>query len=282
MAVTNFVPQIWSARLLSTLEKKLVAVGACNRDYEGDATGGSVNITSITDPTIGTYSGSEFTHEAITDATRSLALDQKKYFDVVLDDVERAQSVDGGRILQEAVDKAAYGLAKVMDTYVLAAMAADASASAPDHQVAEATISTASDAYDAMVAWSVLLDDADIPEEDRWAIVTPGFHGLLLKDSRFISAGDVAAATTRANGKVGFAAGFEVMKSTNLPDGAGAGAGKAMIAGYRGATTFAQQLQSVEAYRTEKAFKDGVKGLAVYGAKVTRSTGLVVADVIVG
>lgn len=281
MAITNFQQIIWSAEFLSTLEKKLVAVGACNRDYEGDATGKAVNITSVADPSIGTYTGAEFSHETQTDATRQLLLDQAKYFDVVVDDVDKAQSVNGGALMIEAMRKGAYGIAKTIDTYVLGLMAAGASASAPDHQIAEATISTASDAYDALVNWGVLLDDADIPEEDRFAIVTPAFYGKLLKDSRFIAAGDAAGAATRANGRVGEAAGFEVMKSSNLPDGPGAGAGKSMIAGYRGATTFAQQLQSLEAFRTEKAFKDGVKGLSIYGAKVTRSTGLVVADIIV-
>ena len=86
---------------------------------------------------------------------------------------------------------------------------------------------------------------------------------------------------SRQNGRVGQAAGFEVLKSNNLPDGPGAGAGKSMIAGYRGATTLAEQIVSTEAFRLEKRFADGVKGLHVYGTKVTRPTGLVVADVIV-
>ena len=77
------------------------------------------------------------------------------------------------------------------------------------------------------------------------------------------------------------AAGFTVYKSNNLPDGAGAGAGKAMIAGSTIATTLAEQIVSVEAGRMEKRFADFVKGLHVYGVKVTRPTGLVVADVIV-
>jgi hypothetical protein len=111
--------------------------------------------------------------------------------------------------------------------------------------------------------------------------VTPGFHGLLLKDSRFVSAGDERGAQVRYNGEVGSAAGLSIVKSNNLPDGDGSGAGKAIIAGYRGATTVAEQITSVEAVRRENRFSDGVKGLHVYGAKVTRPTGLVVADVIV-
>ena len=282
MAVTNFVPDIWSARILENLSKVSVAGGVVNRDYEGDTTtGDSVKITSITDPTITAYTGSDLTLEDIDDATQSLALDQKQSFNFYLDDVERAQAVNGGAILQAAIDRASYGLANVLDAYVLNLMAAGASNSTPDHDIAEATISTVTDAYDALVNWGVLLDEADCPQDNRFVVVTPSFYGKILKDSRFISAGDNAAAETRANGRVGQAAGFDVYKSNNLPDGPGAGAGKYQIAGSRSATTLAEQVRSVEAFRVEKKFGDGVKGLHVYGAKATRATCLVAADIIV-
>lgn len=282
MAVANFVPAIWSANILTNLSGNLVADAICNKDYEGDATGGSVKITSITDPTIGNYTPhTDIAIEDIDDASRDLLLNQRKYFAFELDDVEKAQSVNDGSLMSQATTRAAYGLKKSVDTYVLAQIAADASATAPDHQVAEATISTATGAYDALVNWGVMLDNAELPEEDRYAVVTPAFYGLILKDSRFIAAGDAAGAQTRANGRVGEAAGMTIYKSTNLPDGPGAGAGKAMIAGSRSAVTLAMQLNEVEAFRLEKRFADGVKGLLVFGAKVLRPTGLVVADVIV-
>lgn len=284
MATTNFVPDIWSARILTALSTKHVAGGVTNRDYEGDikAAGDTVKITSFVDPTIGTYTAhTDITVEDIDDATRSLLIDQQKYFAFELDDVEKAQVVNAGAVLAEVTKRAAYGLANTLDTFVLSTLAAGASAAAPDHQIAEATIATASDAYIALVNWGVLLDEADIPEDDRFAVVTPAFHGLLLKDDRFVKAGDDASAAIRQNGRVGEAAGFNIFKSNNLPDGAGAGAGTAMIAGYKGACTLAEQIVSVEGARMEKRFADMVKGLHVYGAKVTRPTGLVVADVIV-
>jgi hypothetical protein len=282
MAVTNFVPDIWSARILSNLSKMHVAGAICNRDYEGDTTvGDSVKITSITDPTITAYTGADMTPEDIDDATRALLLDQKQSFNFYLDDVERAQSVNGGAILQEAIDRASYGLANVLDTYVLAALGAGASSTAPDHQVAEATISTSAGAYDALVDWSVLLDAADVPQGDRYAVVTPAFYGKILKDSRFVGAGDAVSATIRSNGLVGSAAGLQIYRSNNLPAGPGAGAGTLMLVGSRSACTLAEQVRSVEAYRVEKKFADGVKGLHVYGAKVTRTTAIVAADVIV-
>lgn len=282
MAVTNFVPDIWSARILANLSKTAVAAGICNRDYEGDASvGDSVKITTITDPTITPYTGADMTPEDIDDGTQTLPLDKKQSFNFYLDDVERAQAVSGGAIMQAAIDRASYGLSNVLDAYILGLMGAGASATAPDHQIAEATINTAAGAYDALVAWQVLLDTADIPPESRFAVVTPAFYGLILKDPRFIGAGDVQSAEMRANGLVGRAAGLDLFKSNNLPDGPGAGAGKLMIAGTRYATTLAEQVRSVEAYRVEKKFADGVKGLHVYGAKVTRATGLVAADIIV-
>jgi hypothetical protein len=282
VAVTNFVPDIWSALILTNLSKTAVANGITNRDYEGDASvGDSVKITSIVDPTITAYTGADMTPEDIDDATQALALDQKQSFNFYLDDVERAQAVNGGAVLEAAITRASYGLSNVLDAYVLAAIATGASSSAPDHQVAEATINTAAGAYDALVAWAVLLDVANCPQEDRWAVVSPAFHGLILKDDRFVGAGDDAAAATRANGRVGQAAGMDIYKSNNLPAGPGAGAGTSMLAGSRVAYTLAEQVRKVEAYRVEKKFADGVKGLHVYGGKLTRPTCVVSADVIV-
>lgn len=284
MAVTNFVPTIWSARILAALSRASVANAITNRDYEGEIrrAGDTVKITNFVDPTIGTYTKhTDITIEDVDDATQSLLINQQKYFAFEVDDIEKAQAVNGGAVLAVATQRAAYGLKNVYDQYVLTQMAAGASAASPDHQIAEATISTAAGAYDALVDWSVLLDQADIPEEDRFAVITPALYGKLLKDDRFVAAGDEAGAAVRRNGHVGEAAGFRIYKSNNLPDGAGAGAGKAMIAGVTTATTVAEQIVSVEAGRMEKRFADFVKGLHVYGTKVTRPTGLVVADVIV-
>ncbi len=284
MAVTNFVPDICSARILVNLSKTSVAAGICKRDYEGDASvGDSVKITSISDPTIGTYSGGDITAEAITDATRSLLLDQKKYFDFFLDDVERAQSVNGAAIMAAAVDRASYGLSNTLDEFVLDLMGSGASASNPDHQVAQAAVDSAAEAYDLLVEMAALLDEADTPQEYRWAVVTPSFYGLMLKDSRFIAAGDASGASTRSNAMVGQAAGLTLYKSNNLPDGALStdNTSKLILAGSTYATTLAEQVRSVEALRDNKKFADRVRGLHVYGARVTRPTTIVAADCVI-
>ena len=59
MAITNFIPEVWAAQLLSSLKKSLVfaAPGVANRNYEGQITdsGDTAKITSISRPTIASY-----------------------------------------------------------------------------------------------------------------------------------------------------------------------------------------------------------------------------------
>lgn len=57
------------------------------------------------------------------------------------------------------------------------------------------------------------------------------------------------------------------------------GGGQVAVAGARIATSYAEQINKVEAFRPEKRFADALKGLHLYGGKVVRSTGLVAAAV---
>lgn len=283
MAITNFIPEVWAAELLVELEKSLVygAPGVVNRDYEGDISqfGDTVHITTLADPTIGDYTAhTDITIEEVDDASQTLTIDQAKYFAFTVDDIEQRQARNGGSVLSEQARKAAYKLRDTADQHLAGVMAAGVDAG---NLVSETTLSSPSDAYDLLVDLGVLLDESDVPTEGRWTVITPAFHGLLLKDDRFVATGDAAAVGMRANGMVGSAAGFSIRKSNNAPDGPGAGAGKLLVAGYAGATTYAEQINKTEATRKEKGFADIVKGLHLYGSKITRPTGLAAADVIV-
>lgn len=283
MAISAFKPEVWNANLLVTLEKSHVyaAPGVVNRDYEGDIAnyGDTVHITSLVEPTVGTYTPHvDITIEDVDDVDSTLLIDQSKYFAFEVDDIEKRQARNGGKVLTEQARKAAYKLRDIADTYVAGLMAAGIDAG---NLIAEQTVAAPSDAYDLLVDLGTILDEDNVPEEGRWAAVTPAFYGLLLKDDRFVGAGDAQAAATRANGMVGEAANFSIRKTNNAPNGPGAGAGKLVIAGYNGAVTYAEQINKTEAARKEKGFADIVKGLHLYGAKVVRPTGLAAADVII-
>lgn len=283
MAVSNFVPDLWAAKLLVALRKAHVAGNLVNRDYEGEIKreGDSVKITSINDVTIGSYTAhTDITVEDIDDATRSLLIDQAKYFAVELDDIERAQYKKGGgkSPLEQAVENAAYQLRDVSDAFLLAAMTTAAQGTGNDLGTV-AIHTTANNLYDAIVDLGVVLDEDNVPTEGRFVVVSPSVHGRLQKLQNFIAAGDVRGSETRTTGFIGEIAGLDIYKSNNLPAVTDAAAtGGFALAGYRGATTFAEQIVSVEAARMEKRFADMVKGLHVYGAKVIRPTGLAVVE----
>ena len=281
MAVTNFVPDLWAARLLVSLRKSAVAANLVNRDYEGEIKrqGDSVKITSINDVTIGSYTAhTDITVEDIDDATRSLLIDQAKYFAFELDDVERAQAVNGASVLSQATDNAAYQLKDVADAFLLAAMNTAVQGGANDLGTV-AIHTTKQNLYDAIVDLGVVLDEDNVPEEGRFVVVSPSLHGRLQKLDTFVAAGDDRGAGVRTTGFIGSVSGLDIYKSNNLPAVTDAAAtGGLAIAGYRGATTYAEQIVSVEAARMEKRFADMVKGLHVYGAKVVRPTGLAVVE----
>lgn len=67
--------------------------------------------------------------------------------------------------------------------------------------------------------------------------------------------------------------------SATVADIAISGGGQYAIAGSQIATSYAEQINKVEAFRPEKRFADALKGLHLYGAKVVRPEALVVASV---
>lgn len=268
----NFIPTVWSARLLANLEKALVysQPGVVNKDYEGEIKGSgiSVKIASLGDVSVNDYTRNTDlgNPEELTDAEQTMVIDQAKYFNFQIDDVDRAQArID---YLDEAMRRAAYKLRDGQDAYVATIMDAAVPAANKIGSVTTPKIPTKADAYEYLVDLSVKLDEANCPQEGRWVVVPAWFQGLLLKDDRFVKSGTASGDATLRNGQVGEAAGFTVFKSNNVPNTTGTK--YKILAGHAMATTVAEQIVSIEKYRMEKRFADAVKGLHVYGAKVTR------------
>lgn len=349
MAITKFVPEVWAATLLATLDKSLVFAGpSCvNRDYEGEIAnmGDTVRITSVADPNIFAYTkDSNLTAvQALTDSELVLAIDQAMAFNFQVDDIDMRQARDGGALMAEAARRAAYGLRDVADQFVARKMALAAS-----NALGVVDAATATNVYDAfLVPAAVKLDEANVPTEGRFAVLPPAAYGKLLLDSRFIKVNESGSQALR-NGIVGEAAGFMIYKSNNAVSGARSitaevavattaktltaaagtftqgdigltvtgtniasstkiasvnadgsvatmdkagssaatqtdtvlsGGGALGTAGSVIATTYAEQIAKVEAYRPEARFGDALKGLHLYGAKVTRPTALVVSSI---
>lgn len=274
MAVQYFQPEIWSARLLSSLKKATVFAGPgiVNRNYEGDIrdAGDTVRITSISRPTIGTYTKGSTTvsPETLTDAQRSLLIDQAKYFAFEVDDIDYRQSADGGALMNEAADESAYGLADTADQYIAGLY------SGITNTISTTAITDAAKAVKGLVDLKVKLDEANVPSANRYVVVPPWYHGLLLQSDLFVRVDASGSDQALRQGFVGMAFGFDVYVSNNCV--VITGDDYAVQAGVPEAITFAEQIVKVEAFRPQDAFSDAMKGLHVYGAKLVRPDGAAV------
>lgn len=266
MAITNFIPEVWSAAILEALRAKLVFPSLCNRDYEGDIreAGDTVHITGYNDVTVREYvRGKGITVDDVTDKEAAvLKIDKSDYFAFKVNDLDKTQAK--ADLTGKFTNSAAYNMMKNVENYISNLM--DAAVSTPAKTVA---VGTPADAYLAVVEAGRKLDVQNVPDEGRWLVVSPDFYALLLQDSRFIE-GTEAGHNTLLNGVVGQVRGFTVVKSNNVPRKSASPDTQSILAGTNAAVTFAQQVSKVEAMRMQTDFADMVRGLDLYGAKVIR------------
>lgn len=288
MAITRFRPEIWSARLLVAWRKSLVYAGPgiVNRDYEGEISeaGDIVRITSISRPTIGNYvpNSTVITPEELTDAQRTLVVDQCKYFAFKVDDVDARQAK--GNVMPQAMSEAAYGLADVVDQYVAGLYTGAQSANVVSAVTIDTTNPTSWDAEAAkayneiLVPLKVKLDEANVPKQGRYCVLPPWLEGVMLRDPRFVKVNESGTETGLRNGMVARAAGFDILTSNNVP--VPTANNYIVTAGVNSAISFAEQINKTEAYRPESSFSDAIKGLALYGAKLIRPDSLAYATAV--
>ncbi len=132
------------------------------------------------------------------------------------------------------------------------------------------------------------LDVQNVDKAGRWVIIDPVFEELLKdEDSRFINA-DTSEKGALRNGSIGRNIhGFSVYMSNSLPR-VGTGAATSgttaqntnfgvIVAGHSSAVASAENLTKTETFRSQETFADVVRGLHVYGRKVLRPEGLIVA-----
>lgn len=272
MALTTFIPELWNARLLNALDKAHVFAGLVNREYEGDIKkqGDTVHINTIGAVTIGTYTkDTDFTSgpETLTTTDNTLVINQAKYFNFAVDDIDTAQAA--GDVMDKAMQRAAYGLADVADKYLADQLAA-AITSANGNQVGTTAVALTKDnVYENIVKMKTVLDKANVPTTGRWLVIPPEMVALILQDDRFVKTGGTMAEDSLANGWVARAVGFDIYESNNCNSvTAEKTTTYTITAGDEGACTYAEQISDTEAYRPEKRFADAVKGLHLYGAKV--------------
>jgi len=278
MSIASFIPEVWSARLLEHLRKNLVVANLFNRNYEGEISqmGDTVHINQLAEITIKDYTANVDIEnpDQLSTTDIPLVIDQGDYYNFYLNDVDRAQA--RGDLMDNAMRSSAYGLADKLDAYLAGLLAGGTLIEGLGNDGAPLSIN-ADTAYALLVKMKVALDKANVPTQGRYVLMPPEFEGFMLLDNRFASAYGNNAEGRLVNGMVARAAGFDIYISNNVKNTEGAL--YKVCASTIDQATYANQLVRTEAYRREKGFDDGVKGLHVYGAKVLRPEAVAVATV---
>ena len=254
MAVTNFIQQIWSKKIQDDLELKCKLVDNCLREYEGDVKyAQSVKILGVGEPTIGAYDGSkDINIEDMSDRGQILTIDQANYFAFYVDDIDQAQSVPG--LKEKYQEKAVHGLAVARDTYIANLIKAATN-------VTTASAATAEAVKEAIDKAIVALRERNF-DEDGVIEITPAVYNVFKNHLITLSTNNPEYIK---KGIVGVYDSFDVVMSNNMAKDS-----THAYCDIRGkkAIAFAGQINEVEALRAEKRFKDIVRGLDTFGAKV--------------
>ena len=188
------------------------------------------------------------------------------------------EKVEG--VLDTDSEEAAYGMANTVDLHLTSTIQTGVAGTTDNtgNRLDARTIGVGAgddDAYEMLVDLMTKLKEADVTGPGFWAVVPPWITGMLQKDVRFTNYGTDANRETLLNGLIGRAAGFELSESNNLSGAtsgtiAVSGGVYTVLAGSKSAVTYAEQINSMDAFRPPDGFNDAVKGLHVYGSKVTR------------
>ena len=278
MSIKTFIPQIWSARLLEHLRKNLVVANLFNRNYEGEIQqmGDTVHINQLAEIAVKSYTANVdiADPDQLSTAKQSLIIDQGDYFNFYLNDVDRAQA--RANLMDAAMQSASYGLSDNLDKYLAGLLAEGELVDGLGTDEAPLYVN-ASTAYELVVKMKVALDKANVPSQGRYLLMPPDFEGMMLLDQRFAGGMGTRNEERLVNGLVARAAGFDIYISNNVKNTEGEK--YKVCASTADQATYANQILNTEAYRREKGFDDGVKGLHVYGAKVLRPEAVAVATV---
>ena len=268
MAYSNFIPSVWAESINRELERACVFVEDCNRQYEGlvSKKGDSVHILGVGKPTIKSLERANASDtidpaEEIQDTSTILNIQQIRYFNYKVGDIDKAQAVGG--LMDTLSEETSEALANEMDKYI-ANMATDESVSALYDSAKQVTKDNVLSVIDDAIE---KLQENDVPMSSGITItVSPRFYKLF---KQAYVGKDTANSEMLKNGRVAMYGNVTVKLSNNVAKTSDGLDDNIMIRTKR-AIAFVNPLTHTEAYRPESSFADAVKGYVLFDGKVVR------------
>lgn len=274
MAITNFQRTVWSKKIQTALETITGLKNHSDYEFEGEIQyAKEVKILGVVRPTIKTYvPGTPIELETPTDSSQMLKIDQLKYFNFAVEDVDKAQSQPG--LMDKLTSEAGKGLAEEADKYIAKIVkdgVEDGTIESTEANITKANaISTLEDAL------AVLYTNNVKTTEELHFEVTPKVFTLLRQSLTELFTENVEMSKKGYVGRYGNALISvennlpEISKTTGSGDSAVTTTKKVLILRTKKAVAYVGQIDKTEAYRPQNAFQDAIKALFVFGAKVVR------------
>ena len=285
-------PAIYSQKVLKFFRRASVAEAITNTDYSGEIEnfGDTVKIIKEPSVTVNAYTrGAVVNTEDLTDTEITLTVDQGNYFAFKVDDIEERQSHVNWESL--ATSSGAYSLKKAFDYNVLKAINDNAATDTSGLGAASSAIScnTGNECANHIAAFGRLLDQNDVPEDNRWFVANPEFYEILRQaDAKLMDAsvtGEDKSALLNGAVMARQVHGFTLYQTNVITTGtAGVAASHTFgpsttsgetitLGGHMSAVATASHIAKTEVIRDPDSFADIVRGLHVFGRKVLRGSG---------
>jgi hypothetical protein len=203
-----FSPDIWSKQVLRAAESNLVIAKSVNRGFENDATvGKTVKVASIGNLAARAKAeNTAITYETVAETATTITLNIWSYAALGIEDIVKVQSIVD--VQNEYQRKLGYAVARDIDSKLAADFAGFS-------QVVGTLGTAASDAN--VLAAIKLLDDADVPQDDRFFIMSPAEKVAKLALDRWSNALYIGNNNLPVkNGMLGDMYGLNLAVTTNL------------------------------------------------------------------
>lgn len=292
----NFVPELWSDEIRASYEKNLVLARLVKRLSMKGKKGDTMHIPAPTRGSANAKSeNTAVTLQANTESEVQVVINKHYEYSRLIEDIVGVQALDSLRRFY--TEDAGYALAKQIDSdlFALGKSLGNGDGSSWVHSnsyYVDATTGLTAYAEDTVITSDVftdagfrgliqLMDDADVPMDNRVFVIPPVVRNSIMGIDRYVSS-DFVNGRTVNNGKIGELYGIDVYVTSNCPEVESAAnntAGDRLIAamllhkdslilaeqvGVRSQTQYKQEylanlytadtLYGVKAYRPDSAF----------------------------
>ena len=228
----NFIPELWSDAVIGAYKSNLVVANVVTKLNHKGKKGDTIHIPV---PSRGSASAkaanTQVTLSAATNSVVNVSLDKHYEYSKLIEDIAEVQALASMRKFY--TDDAGYALAKQVDSDLIDLGEGFQSGATTDGSYTTAYIGSGTTAWsgtneadlddDGLRALILVLDNADVPMDNRSLIVPPVCANDLLGINRFTEQAYIGSGDALKTGKIGQIYGVDVFISTNCDTAASGG-----------------------------------------------------------